>query len=153
MPAENEICYDEKLPDEKCQVYTTGQVAGILRTSQHYVTKICDEKILKGFKIPGSKTRHFPRSSLVRFMIDYKIPLRFLDDSGSERIYRSGEVAEICRISRKIVHKCFATGELGGYSLPNPNQKNGERRFPRQNIVDFIRKNQGMELRWLEEYD
>ena len=59
-------------------IYTIGQVAMLFRISPHTVVKLFDDKLLKGFKIPGSKHRRIPKNCLIEFMEKYQIPLNFL---------------------------------------------------------------------------
>ena len=55
-------------------VYGTAAIAKICRCSSRVVAKWIDEGRLGGFRIPGSKTRRVTRSSLLRFMREYKMP-------------------------------------------------------------------------------
>jgi len=55
-------------------VLTTGQVAGICNVASRTVTKWFDKKLLKGYRIPGSRDRRIPVAELVRFMKKYEIP-------------------------------------------------------------------------------
>ena len=63
------------------EVYTTGDVARICRISQQTVIRVFDERILKGFVIPGCTHRRVPHASLVKFMQDSGIPLDWLPQS------------------------------------------------------------------------
>ena len=56
------------------KVLTTGQVAKICNVASRTVTKWFDKKLLKGYRIPGSKDRRIPVAELVRFMTEYEIP-------------------------------------------------------------------------------
>ena len=54
---------------------TTGEVAKICNVASRTVSKWFDSGQLRGYRIPGSKDRRIPVSSLVRFMKSHNIPL------------------------------------------------------------------------------
>ncbi len=56
-------------------VLTTGEVAKICNVASRTVSKWFDSGQLRGYRIPGSKDRRIPVSSLVRFMKSHNIPL------------------------------------------------------------------------------
>jgi two-component system response regulator RpaA len=56
------------------KVVTTGQVATICNVASRTVGKWFDKKLLKGYRIPGSKDRRIPVAELVAFMKKYEIP-------------------------------------------------------------------------------
>jgi len=56
-------------------VLTTGEVAKICNVASRTVSKWFDSGQLKGYRIPGSKDRRIPVSSLVTFMKGHGIPL------------------------------------------------------------------------------
>jgi len=56
-------------------VLTTGEVAKICNVASRTVSKWFDSGQLKGYRIPGSKDRRIPVSSLIRFMKSHGIPL------------------------------------------------------------------------------
>lgn len=62
------------IPTEK-EVLTTGEVAKICNVAPRTVSKWFDSGQLKGYRIPGSKDRRIPMSSLLRFMRDHGIPM------------------------------------------------------------------------------
>jgi len=62
------------IPTEK-EVLTTGEVAKICNVAPRTVSKWFDSGQLKGYRIPGSKDRRIPVSSLLRFMRDHGIPM------------------------------------------------------------------------------
>ena len=64
-----------KLPDI---VLTTGQVAKICHISQQTVIRSFDGGVLKGFKVPGSRSRRIPIESLRKLMEESNIPLEWL---------------------------------------------------------------------------
>ena len=66
-------------------VLTTGEVAKICNVASRTVSKWFDSGQLKGYRIPGSKDRRIPVSSLVTFMKGHGIPLDGLM-SGDTRV-------------------------------------------------------------------
>ncbi len=66
-------------------VLTTGEVAKICNVASRTVSKWFDSGQLRGYRIPGSKDRRIPVSSLVRFMKSHGIPMDGLM-SGSTRV-------------------------------------------------------------------
>ena len=66
-------------------VLTTGEVAKICNVASRTVSKWFDSGQLRGYRIPGSKDRRIPVSSLVRFMKSHGIPLDGLM-SGNTRV-------------------------------------------------------------------
>ncbi len=71
-------------PFEK-DVLTTGEVAKICNVASRTVSKWFDSGQLRGYRIPGSKDRRIPVSSLVKFMKSHGIPMDGLM-SGSTRV-------------------------------------------------------------------
>lgn len=55
----------------KIRVFTTGQVAKLLKVAPHTVSKWFDSGRLKGYRIPGSQDRRIPREYLVKFCNDH----------------------------------------------------------------------------------
>ena len=55
-------------------VLTTGEVAKVCNVAPRTVSKWFDKKLLKGYRIPGSRDRRIPIAELVRFMKKYEIP-------------------------------------------------------------------------------
>jgi excisionase family DNA binding protein len=56
-------------------VLTTGEVAKICNVASRTVSKWFDSGQLKGYRIPGSKDRRIPVSSLIKFMKSHGIPM------------------------------------------------------------------------------
>jgi excisionase family DNA binding protein len=56
-------------------VLTTGEVAKICNVASRTVSKWFDSGQLRGYRIPGSKDRRIPVSSLIRFMKSHNIPM------------------------------------------------------------------------------
>ncbi len=56
------------------KVLTTGEVAEVCNVASRTVGKWFDKKLLKGYRIPGSRDRRILRAELVRFMKKYEIP-------------------------------------------------------------------------------
>lgn len=55
-------------------VYTTGYIARLCHVTKRTVIKWIDGGKLKGYRIPGSRHRRVPESSLREFLRTYKIP-------------------------------------------------------------------------------
>jgi two-component system response regulator RpaA len=55
-------------------VLTTGEVAKVCNVAARTVTKWFDARLLKGYRIPGSKDRRIPIPELITFMKKYEIP-------------------------------------------------------------------------------
>lgn len=62
------------MPIQK-DVLTTGEVAKICNVAPRTVSKWFDSGQLNGYRIPGSKDRRIPVSSLMRFMKQHQIPM------------------------------------------------------------------------------
>ena len=56
------------------KVLTTGEVAEVCNVASRTVSKWFDKKLLKGYRIPGSRDRRIPIAELVAFMKEYEIP-------------------------------------------------------------------------------
>lgn len=56
-------------------VLTTGEVAKICSVASRTVSKWFDSGQLRGYRIPGSKDRRIPISSLIQFMRNHGIPM------------------------------------------------------------------------------
>lgn len=61
------------MPRQK-DVLTTGEVAKICNVAPRTVSKWFDSGQLHGYRIPGSKDRRIPVSTLIRFMKQHDIP-------------------------------------------------------------------------------
>jgi len=66
-------------------VFTTGEAAKICKVSQQTIIRCFDSGQLKGFRVPGSRFRRFPRVQLYTFMRDNGIPTDALD-SGRRKV-------------------------------------------------------------------
>lgn len=66
-------------------VLTTGEVARICNVASRTVSKWFDSGQLRGYRIPGSKDRRIPVSSLMKFMKSHGIPMDGLM-SGNTRV-------------------------------------------------------------------
>jgi excisionase family DNA binding protein len=83
-------------------VLTTGEVAKICNVASRTVSKWFDSGQLRGYRIPGSKDRRIPVSSLVRFMKSHGIPLDGLM-SGNVRVLIVDSDEEVCSKLREIM--------------------------------------------------
>ena len=75
-------------------VLTTGEVAKICNVASRTVSKWFDSGQLRGYRIPGSKDRRIPVSSLIRFMKSHHIPMDGLM-SGNTRVLIVDQDAEV----------------------------------------------------------
>src|SRR5687768_8702355 len=64
-------------------VLTTGEVAKICNVASRTVSKWFDSGQLRGYRIPGSKDRRIPVSSLRKFMKNHGIPMDGLMSGGT----------------------------------------------------------------------
>lgn len=82
-------------------VLTTGEVARICNVASRTVSKWFDSGQLHGYRIPGSKDRRIPMSSLIKFMKSHGIPLDGLM-SGNTRVLIVDSDEEIVATLKKI---------------------------------------------------
>ena len=66
-------------PGPEQQVFTTGEVARLCHVTIRTVIRWFEIGELKGYKIPGSRDRRFPRGDLVEFMRTHGLPLDELE--------------------------------------------------------------------------
>lgn len=83
-------------------VLTTGEVARICNVASRTVSKWFDSGQLQGYRIPGSKDRRIPVSSLIKFMKSHGIPLDGLM-SGNTRVLIVDGDEEIVATLKKIL--------------------------------------------------
>ena len=83
-------------------ILTTGEVAKICNVAPRTVSKWFDSGQLRGYRIPGSKDRRIPISSLVRFMKAHNIPLDGLQ-SGRTRVLIVDDESEIVDVLEKVL--------------------------------------------------
>jgi excisionase family DNA binding protein len=83
--------------DKMKELFTTGEAADICRVSQQTIIRCFDAGKVEGFRVPGSKFRRIPRTSLIRFMKDNSIPIEYLD-SGKKKILIVDDDAEIVEL-------------------------------------------------------
>ncbi|MHC4903802.1 MAG: helix-turn-helix domain-containing protein, partial [Planctomycetota bacterium] len=88
-------------PFEK-DVLTTGEVAKICNVASRTVSKWFDSGQLRGYRIPGSKDRRIPVSSLIKFMKSHGIPMDGLM-SGSTRVLIVDDEEEVVETLHKIL--------------------------------------------------
>jgi excisionase family DNA binding protein len=63
-----------------------------------------------------------------------------------KKVFTTGQVAKICRVSSRVVGKWFDSGKLRGYRIPG----HQDRRIPRDQLIRFL-KEHGLPLGELEE--
>ena len=88
-------------PLEK-DVLTTGEVAKICNVASRTVSKWFDSGQLRGYRIPGSKDRRIPVSSLIKFMKSHGIPMDGLM-SGSTRVLIVDDEEEVVNTLEHIL--------------------------------------------------
>jgi excisionase family DNA binding protein len=97
------------MPRQK-DILTTGEVAKICNFAPRTVSKWFDSGQLRGYRIPGSKDRRIPMSSLVRFMKTHNIPMDGLQ-SGQTRVLIVDGESEIVEVLEKVL------GEQASYDV------------------------------------
>lgn len=101
-------------------VLTTGEVAKICNVASRTVSKWFDSGQLRGYRIPGSKDRRIPVSSLIKFMKSHGIPMDGLM-SGTTRVLIVDTDDEVVNTLRtilseqtnyevRVVNSAFAAG-------------------------------------------
>ena len=88
-------------PFEK-DVLTTGEVAKICNVASRTVSKWFDSGQLRGYRIPGSKDRRIPVTSLIKFMKNHGIPMDGLM-SGSTRVLIVDAEDEVVKTLKTIL--------------------------------------------------
>ena len=83
-------------------VLTTGEVAKICNVASRTVSKWFDSDQLRGYRIPGSKDRRIPVSSLRKFMKNHGIPMDGLM-SGATRVLIVDSDDEVINTLRTIL--------------------------------------------------
>ena len=63
------------------RIYTTGEVSKICKVATTTVNKWFDSGRLQGFRVPGSRHRRIPQTSLIKFLRDHGVPLGPLEDT------------------------------------------------------------------------
>ena len=97
------------MPRQK-DILTTGEVAKICNVAPRTVSKWFDSGQLRGYRIPGSKDRRIPMSSLVRFMKTHNIPMDGLQSGQTRLLIVDGE-SEIVEVLEKVL------GEQANYQV------------------------------------
>ena len=73
---------DTDSPDwSEKKIFTTGEAAKVCKVSQQTIIRCFDSGRLRGYRVPGSKTRRIPRGELIRFMRGHHMPLDVLGES------------------------------------------------------------------------
>jgi len=85
-------------------LFTTGEAAQICRLSQQTIIRCFDSGRLEGFRIPGSRFRRIPRSSLIKFMKENNIPLETLE-SGKRKVLIVDDDAEIVELLVNVLSR------------------------------------------------
>ncbi len=85
-------------------LFTTGEAAEVCRVSQQTIIRCFDTGRLDGFRVPGSKFRRIPRTSLIKFMKDNSIPLDNLD-SGKRKVLVVDDDNEIIELISEVLSR------------------------------------------------
>jgi len=97
-------------------VFTTGDVARICRVAPKTAFKWVVSGLLEGYRLPGSRDWRVTRESLVRFLEENGIPLRWLDEFANENpkdcrvSLRSREAAKSLGISETTLWRWTKVG-------------------------------------------
>lgn len=83
-------------------LFTTGEAAEICKVSQQTIIRCFDSARLEGFRVPGSKFRRIPRSSLIKFMKENNIPLDNIE-SGKRKVLIVDDDAEIVELIADVL--------------------------------------------------
>jgi excisionase family DNA binding protein len=105
------------------KVFTTGQVAKICKVAPGTVAKWYKKGRIKGYRIPGSDDRRFPREQLVLFLKENGMPLRWLDEEvwyrvlliGTEKVFNDrllDLLPETEDYKLEVAHSSFVAGRL-----------------------------------------
>lgn len=62
-------------------VLGTAEAAKFCRCSTRLVCRWIDQRILAGFRLPGSRTRRVPRAALVSFMRAHNMPAAWIAEA------------------------------------------------------------------------
>ena len=58
-------------------------------------------------------------------------------DFGREKIFTTGEAAQVCKVSQQTIIRCFDSGRLTGFRVPGSKF----RRIPREELIRFMNAN------------
>ncbi len=86
------------------ELFTTGEAAEICKVSQQTIIRCFDSGRLEGFRVPGSRFRRIPRTSLLKFMKDNDIPLESLG-SGRKKVLIVDDDAEIIELMVDVLSR------------------------------------------------
>ena len=92
------------------QVFTTGEAARLCNLSQQTIIRCFDSGRLRGYRVPGSRTRRIPRGELIRFMKGHHMPLDALGESETVLLLVENDQDTVEDIQR-------ITQNIGGYSM------------------------------------
>src|ERR1700747_1370040 len=85
-------------------VFTTGEAAKICKASQQTIIRCFDNRQLKGFRGPGSRSRRIPREALYKFMKDTGIPTDALE-SGKRKVLLVDDDNELVELMTKVLEE------------------------------------------------
>lgn len=99
-----DILTTDREKEKMKELFTTGEAAEICNLSQQTIIRCFDAGRLEGFRIPGSKFRKIPRTSLIRFMKDNGIPMLNLE-SGKKKVLLVDDDAEIVELMVDVLQR------------------------------------------------
>lgn|GEM_PF-6003094 len=128
--------------------FTTGEAAKMLGVSQQMVIRWVDADEFSGaYKVPGSTHRRIPGRSVKEMLARFG-----LDAPVSERVFTTGEVAEIMRLSQQTIIRFIDQGLLKGHRVSgNPSTKKGYRKIRESDLRSFMEA-KGLPLEPLETF-
>jgi DNA-binding transcriptional MerR regulator len=119
---------------EKKEVYTSGDIAKILKVTTNTVTKWFDLGIIKGYTLPESKARRITSANFQVFVKKFKIPV---DRLQRERAFTTAECAHFCYVTTNTVTKWADKGLLLFFNLGG----SGRRLIFLKDIQAFMKEN------------
>lgn len=61
-----------------------------------------------------------------------------IKEFAAKKVFTTGEVAEVCKVSQQTIIRCFDSGKLHGFRVPGSKF----RRIPRESLIQFMRENE-----------
>ena len=95
-------------------VFTTGEVARLLKVTTNTVSKWFDAGFIKGFTHPGSTTRRVSKEDLDKFIKKHDIPLKRLQ---KDPFLTTAQCATFCFVTTHTITKWIDRGLLPSFNL------------------------------------
>ncbi|MHC4664077.1 MAG: helix-turn-helix domain-containing protein [Planctomycetota bacterium] len=116
------------------EVYTSGDIARILKVTTNTVTKWFDQGVIKGYTLPGSKARRITASDFEAFIKRHEVPVGRLQKEAS---FTTAECAHFCFVTTNTVTKWADKGLLPCFNLGGSNR----RLIFQKELVNFMKEN------------